>query len=72
MAVLFLTVLLLIVTEFTNTAVEAAVNVATTEIHPMAKVAKDVAAAAVMVMSTGTMLMGLIILGVPFIDKLGL
>ena len=48
-AILLLTIGSVWVTEFINAAIEAAVNVSVAEIHPMAKVAKDVAAAAVLI-----------------------
>lgn len=57
--------------EFINAAVEAAVNLATTELHPMAKVGKDVAAAAVLLGVVSAVLIGLLVLGPPLLEKLG-
>ncbi|ANE43492.1 diacylglycerol kinase [Deinococcus puniceus] len=49
--------------ELLNTAVEAVVDLASPEVHPLAKVAKDAAAAAVLVASIGAALVGLVVLG---------
>lgn len=57
--------------EFLNSAVEAVVDLATQEIHPMAKIAKDVASAAVLV---GTLIMLgvlVLVLGPPLLERLG-
>ena len=56
--------------EFLNAAVEAVVNLASPEFHPMAKVAKDVAAAAVLLGAVASLLIGLLILGPPLLAKL--
>jgi undecaprenol kinase/diacylglycerol kinase (ATP) len=56
--------------EFLNAAVEAVVNLASPEFHPMAKVAKDVAAAAVLLGAVASVLIGLLILGPPLLAKL--
>ena len=58
--------------EFLNAAVEAVVNLATAEFHPMAKVAKDVAAAAVLLGVVASVLVGLLVLGPPLLLRLGL
>lgn len=69
-AILILTIGSVWVAEFINAAIEAAVNVSVSEIHPMAKVAKDVAAAAVLVTVIVAILIGLLILGPPLFDWL--
>jgi diacylglycerol kinase len=56
--------------EFLNAAVEAVVNLASPEFHPMAKVAKDVAAAAVLLGAVASVLIGLLVLGPPLLLKL--
>ena len=56
--------------EFINAAIEAAVNLQVTDIHPMAKVAKDVAAAAVLLAAVVALLVGALILGPPLAAKL--
>src|SRR5215467_8732538 len=48
-AILLLTVALVWVAEFVNTAVEAVVDLLSPDIHPLAKASKDVAAAAVLI-----------------------
>lgn len=58
--------------EFLNAAVEAAVNLSTTEYHPMAKVGKDVAAAAVLLGVVSAVLIGLLVLGPPLLAKVGI
>jgi diacylglycerol kinase len=56
--------------EFMNTALEALVDLASPDYHPLAKVAKDVAAAAVLVGALGAVLIGLLILGPPLWQKI--
>lgn len=64
-AILVLTFLAVWIAEFFNTALEAVVDMAMPEPHPLAKVAKDVAAAAVLVGALGAIVIGLLILGPP-------
>ena len=71
-AILILTITMVWMAEFLNAAVEAAINLATEDLHPMAKVGKDVAAAAVLLGVVASVLIGVLILGPPLIDKLGL
>ena len=47
--------------ELVNTAIELTVDLAMPEIHPKAKAAKDIAAAAVLVSATCSVIIGLII-----------
>lgn len=70
-AVLILTVTAVWMAEFMNAAVEAVVNLASPDYHPMAKVAKDVAAAAVLLCALAAALIGLLILGPPLLVRLG-
>ncbi len=58
------------VAEFINAAIEAAVNLSVSEFHPMAKAAKDVAAAAVLIAVLVAVLIGLLILGPPILGLL--
>lgn len=69
-AVLVLAVALVWVAEFINAAIEAAADISSPSFHPMAKVAKDVAAGAVLVASVAALLVGAFILAPPLIDKL--
>lgn len=59
--ILILTIGLVISVELTNTAIEAVVDSFTKDIHPGAKKAKDVSAAAVLVISFAALLVGLLI-----------
>ncbi len=59
--VIFLTIGFVIALELTNTAIEEIVDSFTSEVHPAAKKAKDVAAAAVLVSSITAAIIGLII-----------
>ena len=62
-AILMLTMGLVISCELINTAIEAVVDLVTEEYHPLAKVAKDTAAAAVFVFAIIAIIVGLIIFG---------
>lgn len=64
-AVLLLTGALVISLEFVNTAVESAVNLCTKEFAPFAKIAKDTAAAAVLVAAVFAVFIGITILYQP-------
>ena len=72
LAILILTITIVWMAEFINAAVEAAVNLSTTDYHPMAKVAKDVASAAVLLGVFASILIGILILGPPLLEKLNL
>ncbi len=61
MLVLLFCISLVIAMEMVNTAVEAVVDMITQNYHPLAKLAKDVAAGAVLVASINAMIAGLII-----------
>lgn len=69
-AILILAFMAVWMAEFMNTALEAVVDMASPEPHPLAKVAKDVAAAAVLVGAGGAVIIGLLILGPPLWQKL--
>ena len=69
-AVIVLTAALVFSAEFLNTSIEATVDLASPEIHPLAKVGKDVGAAAVLVSALAAILIGLLILGPPLWAKL--
>jgi diacylglycerol kinase len=58
------------IAEFLNTALEAIVNLASPDQHPLAKVGKDVGAAAVLIAAIIALIIGIIILGPPLIDKI--
>lgn len=69
-AVLILTVTMVFAAEFINTAIEAVVDLASPSHHPLAKVGKDVGAAAVLIAALAAVLIGLLLLGPPLWDKL--
>ncbi len=69
-AILFLTIAMVWTAEFINTALEAVVDLASPEQHPLAKVGKDVGAAAVLLAALAAVLVGLLILGPPLLLKL--
>ncbi len=60
-AILSITVGLVISFELMNTAIEATVDLVTEEYHPLAKVAKDTSAAAVLVLAIVSIIEGIII-----------
>jgi len=62
-AVLVLAMALVLSLEALNTAIELAVTLASPERHPLAKAAKDVSAAMVLVAAIASVIVGLIILG---------
>jgi diacylglycerol kinase (ATP) len=68
-AVLILTIAMVFAAEFINTAIEAVVDLASPEKHPLAKVGKDVGAGAVLISALAAMLVGLLILGPPLWTK---
>jgi diacylglycerol kinase (ATP) len=68
-AILILAITGVWMAEFLNAAVEAVVNLASPDFHPMAKVAKDVAAAAVLLGAVASILIGLLVLGPPLLAK---
>ncbi|HNK63657.1 MAG TPA: diacylglycerol kinase family protein [Anaerolineales bacterium] len=69
-AVLILTAAFVFSAEFINTAIEAVVDLASPDKHPLAKIGKDVGAAAVLVAALAAVLVGLLILGPPLWQKL--
>lgn len=56
--------------EFINTALEAVVDLASPDIHPLAKVGKDVAAAAVLSGAATAAIIGLLVLGPRLVERL--
>ena len=69
-AVLLLTIAMVWAAEFFNTAIEAVVDLASPLRHPLAKVGKDVGAAAVLIAALAAIGVGLLILGPPLLEKL--
>ena len=69
-AILVLTIAMVFMAEFINTAIEALVDLASPAHHPLAKVGKDVGAAAVLVAALAAILVGLLVLGPPLWNRL--
>ncbi len=61
--ILILTISLVIVTEMLNTAIEEVVNMVKPEQHPLAALAKNVAAGAVLVAALGAVMIGIMVFG---------
>jgi diacylglycerol kinase len=64
-AVLVFTSALVLILDGLNTAVEAAIDLASPKIHPLAKAAKDLAAGMVLIGALASVAVGLLILGPP-------
>ncbi|MFZ5916143.1 MAG: diacylglycerol kinase family protein [Chloroflexota bacterium] len=71
-AVLVLTVALVFFAELINTVAEAIVDLVAPGYHPLAKVAKDVSAGAVLITALAAIVVGLLLLGPPLLARLGL
>ncbi len=71
-AVLLLTIAMVFMAEFLNTAIEAVVDLASPERHPLAKAGKDVGAAAVLIAALAAIGVGVLILGPPLWERLTL
>ena len=69
-AVIALAVAMVWAAEFFNTALEAIVDLASPEKNHLAKIGKDVGAAAVLIAAGASILIGLLILGPPLWDKI--
>jgi diacylglycerol kinase (ATP) len=63
LAALLLTIGLVLVAEALNTALEAVVDLASPGVHPLARIAKDTAAAAVLIAAIVAVLVGIAVLG---------
>jgi len=68
--VIVLTAALVFTAEFINTSIEVTVDLASPETNPLAKIGKDVGAAAVLAASLAAVIIGLLILGPPLWIKL--
>ena len=69
-AIIAFTIALVLILEGLNTAVEAAVDLSSPNFHPLAKAAKDLAAAMVLIASLASLAVGSLILGPPLWLKL--
>ena len=71
-AILLLAIGLVWTAEFINTGIEAIVDLASPEKHPLAQVGKDVGAAAVLIAALIAVLVGILILGPPLFERIAL
>lgn len=69
-AVIIFTIALVLILEGLNTAVEAAIDLASPDVHFLAKAAKDLAAGMVLIAAMASAGVGLLILGPPLWAKL--
>ena len=69
-AIIAFTIALVLILEGLNSAIEAAVDLSSPNFHPLAKAAKDLAAAMVLIASLASLAVGLLILGPPLWIKL--
>jgi diacylglycerol kinase len=60
-AILILTIALVLVAEGLNSAIERAIDTTTPSFHPLAKAAKDMAAAAVLIAAIASVLIGILL-----------
>jgi diacylglycerol kinase len=72
LAIVIVAIGLVMAFEAFNTALEAAVDLATPHYHDRAKIAKDTAAAGVLIAAVSAALVGLVVLGPPLMRRLGL
>ncbi|MFC1996365.1 diacylglycerol kinase family protein [Chloroflexota bacterium] len=70
-AVIILAIAMVWAAEFFNTALEAIVDLASPEMNHLAKIGKDVGAAAVLIAAGASIIIGLLILGPPLWEELG-
>jgi len=69
-AIIAFTIALVLILEGLNTAIECAIDLASPEIHPLAKAAKDLAAGMVLIASIASVAVGLLILGPPLWQRI--
>lgn len=68
-AIIFIALGIILALELINTAIEAAVDLTTTKIHPLAKIAKDCGSAASFIMSIVSVVISLFVFG-PYLMEL--
>lgn len=71
-AIIILTIATVWAAEFFNTAVETMTDMISPDFHQLAKISKDVSAAAVLITAIASIIIGILILAVPLLHKLGL
>ena len=68
-SVITFTIALVLILEGLNTAVECAIDLASPQIHPLARAAKDLSAGMVLIASIASVVVGLLIFGPPLWAK---
>lgn len=68
-ALLALAIAMVWTAEFLNTALEVVVDIASPELHPLAKVGKDVGAASVLIAALSAAIIGILVMGPAFFEK---
>ena len=71
-ALLIMAMAMVLTAELLNTAIEAVVDLVSPQTNPLAGAAKDACAAGVVVAVVGSVLLGLLVLGPPLIDRVQL
>jgi diacylglycerol kinase (ATP) len=66
---LLLAIAFVLITEMVNTAIEASIDVATTSFDPLAKLAKDIAAGAVLIATVNAVAVGYLVFSDQFADR---
>jgi diacylglycerol kinase len=69
-AVVILTMGFVLCAEWFNTAIETLTDLACPQVHPLAKITKDVSAAAVLLASIFSVIIGLLVIGPPLLSRL--
>ena len=69
-SLLVVMIAIVLILEGLNTALEAAVDLASPRIHPLAKSAKDLAAGMVLIAALASIAVGLLVLGPPLLGKI--
>ena len=69
-AVIVVTAALVFTAEFINTSIEAVVDLVSPDSNPLAKIGKDVGAAAVLIFALAAVVIGMLILGPPLWGRL--
>jgi diacylglycerol kinase len=69
-AILILTISIVWTAEFINSALEAVVDLASPYNHPLARVGKDVGAAAVLIAALSSVVVGVLLLGPPLYERI--
>jgi len=69
-AILIVTIAMVWMAEFLNTALEIVVDLASPDLHPLARVGKDVGAASVLIAAASAVIIGLLIMGPPLVGKI--